>query len=347
MLRYVFSLDFCLLYYHFSLSLQAKNLVFMTISVIGSGKIVMEVLGMLRAEIPTIIPMSIYAHSNIDNANRIAVEFGIKEVFNDYDKLLSLDKSDFLYIANVNTAHYDYARRALEAGRNVIIEKPICMTLAETEHLVSLARSKQLMLIESVSLLHMPNIELLRAKLSDIGRVHLVECDYSQYSSRYDRYINGDVAPAFNPGQGGGALRDLNVYNINFVIALFGAPRNVKYVANRGFNDVDTSGILLLQYTDFLCVCSAGKDCHGLPYGQIHGERGVLRVDGPVSVLNSFYTVCHSGTKEHNVNTFKHRLAHEFASIERMFMARDYAAFNRYQDISLAVMKVIEEASAV
>ena len=43
-----------------------------------------------------------------------------------------------------------------------------------------------------------------------------VHANYAQYSSRYDRYLNKDVAPAFSPEHAGGALYDLNIYNLHF-----------------------------------------------------------------------------------------------------------------------------------
>ena len=51
-----------------------------------------------------------------------------------------------------------------------------------------------------------------KASLADIGDVKIVNINYSQYSSRYDAFKRGEIAPAFNPEMGGGALRDLNVY---------------------------------------------------------------------------------------------------------------------------------------
>lgn len=320
----------------------------MTISVIGSGMIAGEVLEMLRSELDCIKVLSVYAHSNVGRARQLSAEYGIPQVYTDYDTLLREDAADYLYIANVNTAHYDFAEKALQANRNVIVEKPLCMTCAEAERLVALARSKGLMLIEAVSLLHMPNMRSVEAALPLLGRIRLVECDYSQYSSRYDRYLQGDAAPAFDPQYGGGALRDLNVYNVNFVVALFGEPSSVDYHPNAGFNGIDTSGILNMHYRDFECVCSAAKDSYGRPFAQIQGDRGVLRVDGAVNVLGGFELSVRDAdgrlvTAVHRENTFRHRLAHEFDDIRKMFENRDFAAFKHYQDISLAVMRVVQE----
>jgi predicted dehydrogenase len=321
----------------------------MTISIIGSGMIVGEVLAMLSDELPHIKVRSIYAHSNLQRARQLADDFGIERVYCDYDALLREDTADYIYIANVNTAHYAFARKALNAGRNVIVEKPICMTYEETRSLVTIAEEKKLFFIEAVSLLHMPNMTAIREALPSLGKIKLVHCDYSQYSSRYDRYLMGDVAPAFNPDLGGGALRDLNVYNINFVVSLFGRPDSVEYKANRGYNGIDTSGILLMTYPDFQCVCSAAKDSYGKPYASIQGDKGILYVDGAVNTLRHFTVTARDKegrllTVEHEHNTFRHRLAHEFEEFRMMLEKRDFQAEERYQNISLEVMRCVTDA---
>lgn len=321
----------------------------MTLSIIGSGMIVGEVLAMLSDELPHIKVLSIYAHSNLRRAENLAADFGIDCVYTDYDALLRDDKADCIYIANVNSAHYAYALKALNAGRNVIIEKPICMTYEETQELIDLARKKKLFLTEAVSLLHMPNMAAAREALPALGRIRLVHCDYSQYSSRYDRYLKGDVAPAFCPDLGGGALRDLNVYNINFVVSLFGEPDAVEYKANRGHNGVDTSGLLIMTYPDFQCVCSAAKDSYGMPYASIQGEKGILHVDGALNAFAHFTVTVRDAegrlmTTDHEHNTFRHRLAHEFEEFRLMLEKRDFKKEEYYQNISLEVMRCLSEA---
>lgn len=322
----------------------------MTIGIIGSGMIVAEMLAMLRDELPQIQPNAIYAHSNVDQARQLAEAYGIPNLYTDYDTMLSEDDSDCLYIANVNTAHYEYALAALHAGRSVIIEKPICMTYVQTLQLITLARTKGLFLIEAVSMLHMPNMAQLRRMTASLGHVSIVNCDYSQYSSRYDRYLEGDIAPVFDPKMGGGALHDLNVYNINFVISLFGEPLKIDYKANIGHNGIDTSGILYMQYDGFQCVCSASKDSYGSPRATIQGDRGIIVVDGPVSILSKFKATLRAedgtlSTTEYAENTFRHRLAHEFAAFEKMLSSGDTKTMEYFQNISLSVMKCIRDAT--
>ena len=66
------------------------------------------------------------------------------------------------------------------------------------------------------------NYQNIQTVLSRIGEIKLIQCNYSQYSSRYDAYLRQEVLPAFDPEQYGGALYDINVYNVHFVQGVFG-----------------------------------------------------------------------------------------------------------------------------
>lgn len=111
--------------------------------------------------------------------------------------------------------------------------------------------------------------------------------NYSQYSHRYDAFKEGKILLVFDPKKGGGALMDLNIYNIYFLVGLFGMPKSVKYVSNiqRG---IDTSSMLILDYGDFKAVLIAAKDCTAPVTSLIEGEDGTIVVNGPANVMGSF-----------------------------------------------------------
>lgn len=316
----------------------------MIISVIGTGKIAHEVIKALRDEAPEIKISSIFAHSNGAKAEEMAGQYGISNVYADYDELLNQDNSDFIYIALVNTAHYEYAKKALLAGRNVIVEKPFTSTLAEAEELVSLARKKRLWLFEAVTTLHLPNYKKTQEIIKQTEPIRIVRCNYSQYSSRYDRYLKGDVAPAFDPKLGGGALNDLNIYNINAVVGLFGEPESTQYFANRGFNGVDTSGILVMQYPGFIAECTAAKDSESPSSIVVQGENGTVMIPSAPNEVERVVLLKNNGSVVFQENKYKSRLVHEFKDFERIWNNKDYDAMNGYLDTSLAVMQVLNEA---
>src|SRR5699024_5520848 len=111
-------------------------------------------------------------------------------------------------------------------------------------------------------------------------------CNFVQYSSRYDAFLEGDIAPVFNPKMGGGALVDLNIYNIHFVLALLGEPKKIQYLTNMN-RGVDTSGLLTLSYEYAQVNCIGAKDSHGLKQILIQGEKGVMIIEDGTNSLDS------------------------------------------------------------
>ena len=69
---------------------------------------------------------------------KFAERYGIKEVYSDYSRMVRMAKADFVYIALVNDAHFEYAKEALEHGLNVIVEKPMCPTAKEVKLLADM-----------------------------------------------------------------------------------------------------------------------------------------------------------------------------------------------------------------
>lgn len=72
----------------------------------------------------------------------------------DYNTLLQDNKIDTIVIATLPDSHYELAKTALEAGKNVLVEKPLSQTLSQTEELVGLAKQKNLRLMVDHTLLY-------------------------------------------------------------------------------------------------------------------------------------------------------------------------------------------------
>lgn len=317
----------------------------MKLGIVGSGGIVTEVLKALQ-EVEEVQATSIFVrpHSR-EKGNDLARQYNIPSLYTDYTEFLHNADIDFAYIGLINSAHFSYARDALLAEKNVIVEKPFASNLKEVEQLAGLAQSKKLFLFEAVSLLHMPNYAKLKELLPLIGRITMVQANYSQYSSRYDKYLAGEVLPAFDPALSGGSLYDINIYNLNLIIGLFGRPEAVSYTANTGFNGIDTSGAALLQYRDFPAVAIGAKDSDSPSGCTIQGEKGWIRCDGVPGELNSVELCLRKQEPQHyTLNTYSHRLAHEFKDFADIFAANDLAARDRYLAISLQVAETAEKA---
>lgn len=304
----------------------------MKLSIAGTGKIVGEVMEMLHRDFAGSIEVTgIFARSqSVERAIDLCMAYAPTGfVYTDYDRMLAEAEADFVYIANANHVHHHYALRAMQAGRNVIVEKPLTVTRAEAEELYDEAMLRGVVCLPAFSLIYMPLFQQLNEAVRQLGTIRIVDCNYSQYSSRYDRYLQGELTPAFDPQCAGGALMDLNIYNLCFCIALFGPPRTTRYTANLGFNGIDTSGVLTLQYPSFVATLTAAKDSDGLSHGAIQGERGWIEVEGPVSTLRAF-TLHLRGQEPQRfeADLQRHRLAYEFEAFAQFADHRAESSLN-------------------
>lgn len=276
--------------------------------------------------------------------NQFQDEHHIKAVYTNVDECLQKADIDTVYVALPNFLHYRFAKLALEAGKNVICEKPFTLNSQQPAELKQLAEQKNLILVEAITNQYLTNYRDLEQDLKQLGALKVVECNYSQYSHRYDAFLAGKILPVFDPKKGGGALMDLNIYNIHFIVGLLGAPSKVHYYANveRG---VDTSGVLVLDYPGTKVVCIAAKDCSAEVTSTIQGNKGSIVVEGPTNVLDSYDKQLNGESSLHvDKKVYPHRMYEEFQEFNRMIENNDLVAAKTRMDHSVAVMKVVDEA---
>jgi len=248
----------------------------MNIGILGTGSIA-RTMAAEFAKVPAFRCEAVCSRQQA-TGEALAQQFGIPKVYTDYDAMLADPDIELVYIATPNSLHYAQTKAALLAGKNVLCEKPFVPTVAEADELIALAKEKHLFLFEAITTAHHPNYALVKQYLDDIGSLRIVSCTFCQYSSRYDSLISGKLPNVFNPEFAGGALMDINLYNIHFLVGLFGKPDRIEYFAGTHENGIDTHGILILQFGDIICQCSGSKNTTCENNVQIMGEKGYIHV---------------------------------------------------------------------
>ena len=273
-----------------------------------------------------------------------AGRFGIPHVYTDYEEMLARTDIDFVYVALPNSLHFEAARQALLAGKNVLCEKPFTSTVAQAEELFALADERGLFIFEAISNIHLPNFRKVRELLPQIGPVRLVHADYDEHFGRYDEYMAGADIPVFTHEYEGGALRDINIYCLHIVLALYGRPDAVYYASNAtGRNAVATSGAATLTYRDGLvAVCTASMDSDGLRGFFFQGEKGAIRVHG----LPNFFTKVDlmlpgQEVQSFELNRYEHRLCHQLEDYRDIFEAKDRKAERSLRAQTLLIMETL------
>ncbi|MBQ6478712.1 MAG: Gfo/Idh/MocA family oxidoreductase [Erysipelotrichaceae bacterium] len=266
----------------------------------------------------------------------------------DLEEILNDRKIDVIYVALPNALHYEYAMKALKHGKHVILEKPFTVFYKDAKKLIDYAKKQDLIIFEAITTQHNPNYHKAKRLVKELGEIRIITCNFSQYSRRYDRFKKGEILPVFNRKMAGGALLDLNVYNIHYVTGIFGMPKDVQYFANieRG---VDTSGVLVLDYGSFKATLIAAKDCKSECYGLIEGDLGYLRNNTTCSRCADFTLKMNDGKEKHFEQKEKDEFSswsHELKEFARLYKEKDLARAEEYNAQTLIVAKVLDKAIA-
>lgn len=316
----------------------------MKLGMIGAGKIAQEVLTFIN-EIDRIDLVAIAATPRSeDKLKNLSEEYKIDKYYTDYEKLLANEEVEVVYVALPNNLHYEVMDKALDYGKDIICEKPFAANINQALKIFKKAEDKDLIVLEAMSNRFIPNAVKVKEQLSKLGKIKIVSFNYSQYSSRYDRFKEGDIAPAFSLGNAGGALMDLNIYNIDYAVNLFGKPSDVKYYPNIE-KSIDTSGVCVLDYDDFKVVSIGAKDSSASLVNTIQGEDGTIEIP---DALNNFasYKIKKTGGdyKDYNGNADKSRLYYEFVAFEEIIRNRDKKRVDELKDVTLITSEVLNQA---
>jgi len=312
----------------------------MKLGILGTGMIVKDLLSTVH-KLPFRSLAILGTPETEAETRELATRYQIDEVWFDYQAMLDSDV-DTIYVALPNHLHFPFASQALQNGKHVIIEKPITTSVDELNRLKNLATEQNLIILEAMNIHYLPAYLSLQTQLANIGRVKLVSLNYSQYSSRYDDFMAGIVHPAFDAKKGGGALMDINVYNLHFVAGLFGKPQTVNYLANM-HNNIDTSGVMVLDYGDFKCVCTGAKDCKAPTTSLIQGEKGSVQISLPVNQMVGYQMLLNNGdASQFSFDRREHRLLYEFQAFIRIIDTLDYDAAAHQLAVSTIAAEMID-----
>ena len=312
----------------------------MKLGIAGAGRIAKEFLPTL-AQMEDLQITAVWNRS-LSAAEQLAamVPYGAA-VLEDYEGLL-LSGIDAVYLALPNDLHAPCAEKALRRGVHVISEKPLTSNLREAKTLAKLAEETGCFVFEALSTPYLDSLPVLRRWLPRIGPLRLAQSQFTQYSSRYDRFARGEITPAFDPKHAGGALLDLGIYTLSLILGLLGEPTDVQYHANL-LRAVDVSGVLTLQYPQTQALCVFAKDCGAPPFALLEGTNGAIRADGHPGRLEKLTLRLTDGTEEVFLDRSFARLPQFRAAIEA-WKSDDSAFFGRAMAHSLQLARLMTEA---
>jgi predicted dehydrogenase len=155
------------------------------------------------------------------SAAGFAQRFGIARAHGSYDDLVADPEVDVVYVATPHNRHHPHAVLALEAGKHVLIEKPITLNAAEARELADLAAARGLFCAEALWSLFTPKFDVVRQVLDAgvLGEISTVIGDNGEWFDADHRIQRHDLA--------GGPLLDLGTYPLALTGWVLGSPTEV------------------------------------------------------------------------------------------------------------------------
>lgn len=324
--------------------MTVKNNSQIAIGIIGAGAIIPQSVQAMREQ-GSLFPAAICSRrESYEHTKDLAKELQIPEVYPDIDALLSEADIEAVYIAVANVAHFEVAKKALAAGKHVLMEKPFCVTRKQASELFDIAEKMNLICMEAAPVRFAPVIDKILEWLPQIGRIRMVQTNYSQYSSRYDRFLAGETPAVFDPAKAGGTLMDLGIYQVHLLLTLFGMPEHVRYTANivRG---IDTSGVMEMCYRDFICTSVTTKDSDGISGLQIQGEKGWIHSDCRANdITRAELHLRDGGEVKFDESRAGHRFIHEMTEFDRIWSENDFDTCKKLARGTLDSLEILDEA---
>jgi predicted dehydrogenase len=210
------------------------------------------------------------------SADAFAAEFGIPTAHPSYAALAADPEVDIIYVATPHPYHAELATLVLEAGKHVLVEKPLTVNAAEARKLAALAESRNLLLLEAMWTRFLPHMVRIREILAagTLGDVRSLNADHTQD-------LPDDPTHRINALElGGGALLDLGIYPVSFASALFGRPETILASASFKETGADAQVASIFRYPDGqIATLFSASDTKGPNTASILGTEGRVDID--------------------------------------------------------------------
>ena len=188
--------------------------------------------------------VSVY-NRTLSRAVELAEKYGAT-AYESLEEAVTADGVDGVYVNVTNNVHFEYAVKALECGKPVLLEKPMVTRAEQLERLMEVAKERDVYLAEAMWTWYSDQAIGVRELVSggELGKVRHAEislCLPIAFSKK-NRLLRPELA--------GGALLDLGIYPVTYAYRLFGYPKAVRSAAKFKYG-VDTSDDIKFVYEDF------------------------------------------------------------------------------------------------
>ncbi|MCF6103693.1 MULTISPECIES: Gfo/Idh/MocA family oxidoreductase [Mesorhizobium] len=222
--------------------------------------------------------LSAIASRDLSKARALADRFGAPHAFGSYDELLASRDVDGVYIPLPTAQHVEWTAKAIEAGKHVLVEKPLALDARDIPPLIKLRDAKNVLVCEAFMVVYHPQWVKVRELIANgaIGRLRHVQGAFSYYN----------VDPKNMRNQldlGGGALPDIGVYpTVSTRFSTGKEPLRVQATIERDKTfGTDIYSSIRADFGDFELSFYLSTQMAARQVMVFHGEKGFIEVLSP------------------------------------------------------------------
>jgi predicted dehydrogenase len=218
------------------------------------------------------------ASRDLAKAQALGERFGARQAFGSYEELLTSPEVDGVYIPLPTSQHVEWAARAIEAGKHVLVEKPLALDARNILPLIKLRDARKVLVCEAFMVVYHPQWIKVRDLIAEgaIGRLRHVQGAFSYYNVDPDNMRN-------KLDLGGGALPDIGVYpTVSTRFATGREPVRVQASIERDAKfGTDIYSSIRADFGDFELSFYLSTQMAARQTMVFHGEEGFIEVFSP------------------------------------------------------------------
>lgn len=218
------------------------------------------------------------ASRNISKADEAARQWKISRSYGNYQALLDDPEIDIVYIPLPNHLHLEWTLKAARAGKHVLVEKPIALSVDEVDQMAAAARDNHVIIQEAFMYRFNPQTVKVNQLMADgvLGELRFMRSGFQHIHNRADDY-------RLKPEFGGGVLWDMGCYPVSFFQMITGsAPIRVTANKQVGPTGIDRAFFATMQFLkNVTSQLAISFDLPSYANVELHGTEGILFVSSP------------------------------------------------------------------
>lgn len=220
---------------------------------------------------------------SLSRSKAFAEAFNIPAAYGSYEELAAAADVDIVYVCTPHTVHHASAVLAIDAGKHVLIEKPLGLNAREAKDIAARAGAAGVFAAEAMWTFFLPKFDVIR-QLLEAGTLGSITTVVAEYGEHFD-----PAHRIFNPELAGGPLLDLGTYPLALVTEVLGSPRRLHSLGQPHETGVNAQLSAIMSF-DGGAQATVNTHLHNFTptAATIVGTLATLVIEGPFNMPGAF-----------------------------------------------------------